>query len=222
MRKISVQQYAVKEFQFAEAIKVLRTNLMFCGTSVRAVGLSSHKEAEGKSAIAFQLAASLAQAGKRVLLLDADIRMSCLERRLHIKGEVKGLSHYLSGLANANELLVETDVEGLYIMFAGKRVPNAAELLGSEGFARLIPALKDSFDYVIVDTAPLGEVIDCAVVAPHLDGVLLVVDSSNNSCKSERAVQRQLEKSGGKVLGVVLNKVEYKQKKGYYGEHFGG
>jgi len=222
MRKISVQQYVVKEFQFSEAIKVLRTNLMFCGANVRVVGLSSHKEAEGKSAIAFQLAVSLTQTGKRVLLLDADIRMSCLERRLHIKGEVKGLSHYLSGLANANELLVETDVEGLYIMFAGKRVPNAAELLGSEGLARLIPALKDSFDYVIVDTAPLGEVIDCAVVAPHLDGVLLVVDSSNNSCKSERAVQRQLEKSGGKVLGVVLNKIEYKQKKGYYGEHYSG
>ena len=147
MRKISVQQYVVKEFQFAEAIKVLRTNLLFCGANVRAVGLSSYKEAEGKSAIAFQLAVSLAQAGKRVLLLDADIRMSCLERRLHIKGDVKGLSHYLSGLANANELLVETDVEGLYIMFAGRRVPNAAELLGGESFARLIPALKDSFDY---------------------------------------------------------------------------
>lgn len=222
MRKISVQQYVVKEFQFAEAMKVLRTNLMFCGTGVRAVGLSSYQESEGKSAIAFQLAASLTQTGKRVLLLDADIRMSCLERRLHIKGEVKGLSHYLSGLANASEILVETDIDGLYIMFAGKRVPNAAELLGNEGFVRLIPALKESFDYVIVDTAPLGRVIDCAVIAQQLDGIMLVVDSGNNSCKHERSVRRQLEKAGGKILGVVMNKVELKQKKGYYGDYISG
>jgi capsular exopolysaccharide synthesis family protein len=106
---------------------------------------------------------------------------------------------------------------GLYIMFAGARVPNSAELLGSNNFAKLIPALKDVFDYIIVDTAPLGQVIDCAVIAQYLDGVAMVVDATNNSYKLERRVRNQLQKAGGKVLGVVLNQVDYKDRMGYYG-----
>ena len=221
MEKISVKRFISKEFQSAEAMKTLRTNLMFSGASVRAVGLTSYSAAEGKSTISFQLAASLAQAGKRVLLLDADLRKSVLQSRLKVRGKIEGLSHYLSGMANVNELLHETDVPGLYIMFAGVRVPNAAELLGNDGFKRLIPALKEAFDYVIVDAAPLGQVIDCAVMAPELDGTVMVIDATHNSYKLERRIQNQLEKSGGKILGVVLNRVDFKDKNGYYGKIYG-
>lgn len=216
MRKILVKRFVVKEFQAAEALKALRTNLLFSGASVQAIALTSYGMSEGKSAIAFQLAAFMAQAGKRVLLLDTDLRMSCLEKRLQIDGKVKGLSHYLSGMANADELLCETDIPGMYIMFAGKRVPNAMELLGEESFKKLVTALKKTFDYVIVDTSPMGQVVDCAVIAPVLDGVALLVDSTNNSYKCIRRVKQQLEKSGARILGVVLNKVETKQKRSYY------
>lgn len=216
MRKILVKRFVVKEFQAAEALRALRTNLLFSGASVQTIALTSYGVSEGKSAIAFQLAAFMAQSGKRVLLLDTDLRMSCLEKRLQIDGKVKGLSHYLSGLANADELLCETDVPGMYIMFAGKRVPNAMELLGEESFKKLVTALKKTFDYVIVDTSPMGHVIDCAVIAPVLDGVALLVDTTNNSCKNARRMQQQLEKSGARILGVVLNKVEAKQKRSYY------
>ena len=132
-----------------------------------------------------------------------------------------GLSHYLSGMANVNETLVGTDVPGLYITFAGTRVPNASELLGSNRFKQMIPALKEAFDYVIVDAAPLGQVIDCAVMAPELDGTLIVVDVTHNSYKLERRIQAQLEKSGGKLLGVVLNRVDFKDKGSYYGKAYG-
>ena len=221
MEKIIVDNLVSKEFQTAEAMKTLRTNLMFSGSSVCAVALTSYSASEGKSTIAFQLAASLAQAGKRVLLMDADLRKSLLQNRLNIRGKICGLSHYLSGMANVNELLFETDQPGLYIMFAGTRVPNTAELLGSESFKRLIPALKEVFDYVIVDAAPLGQVIDCAVMAPELDGVVVVVDATRNSYKLERRIQNQLEKSGGKILGVVLNRVDFSDKHGYYGKIYG-
>lgn len=221
MEKIAVKQFMTKEFQTAEAMKTLRTNLMFSGASVKAVALTSFSAAEGKSSISFQLAASIAQAGKQVLLLDADLRKSVLQSRLQVRGAINGLSHYLAGMANANELLCQTDVPGMYIMFAGKRVSNPAELLGSEGFAKLITALKDAFDYIIVDAAPLGQVIDCAVMAPVLDGVLMVVDTTRNSYKLERRIKNQLEKSGGKILGVVLNRVDFKDKGGYYGKAYG-
>lgn len=219
--KIAVQRYVAKNFQLAEAIKTLRTNLMFSGADVKAVAVTSFMASEGKSTISFQLAASLAQAGKRVLLLDADLRKSNLVNRLKIKTKVEGLSHYLSGMANVNDLLYETDLPGMYIMFAGTYVPNAAELLGSAGFGSLITAVKDVFDYVIVDAAPLGQVIDCAVIAPVLDGVLMVVDVTKNSYKMERRVKAQLEKSGARILGVVLNRVDIKDRGGYYGKIYG-
>lgn len=221
MEKIAVSRFVTKEFHASEAMKTLRTNLMFSGADVKAIALTSFSAAEGKSTISFQLAASLAQAGKRVLLMDADLRKSTLVSRLRVRGKVEGLSHFLSGMANANELLNETDVPGLYIMFAGARVPNAAELLGQASFGKLIHALRDAFDYVIVDAAPLGQVIDCAVMSPALDGVLMVVDTTNNSYKLERRMKRQLEKAGGKILGVVLNRVDFTDKNGYYGKAYG-
>lgn len=224
MEKIAVSRLVPKEFWVQEALKVLRTNIMFSGADVRAVGLTSFGAAEGKSTICLQLAISLAQLGKRVLLVDADLRKSVLAGRLRVKTKLEGLSHYLSGLANANELLKETDVDGLYIMFAGARVPNSADLLGSEGFKRLISALKESFDYVIVDTAPLGQVVDAAVIASVLDGVVMVIDATKNSYKLERRIKAQLEKADGKVLGAILNQVDYKDRLGYYGygKRYGG
>lgn len=217
MEIVSVSRLIPKEFKTSEALKTLRTNLVFSGPSVRAIGITSFGAAEGKSTISLQTAISFAQAGKRVLLVDADLRKSVLPRRLRVKSKVEGLSHYLTGLANANELLRETDIPGLYIMFSGARVPNSAELLGSENFAKLIPALKEAFDYIIVDTAPLGQVIDCAVMASCLDGIVMVVDAKGNSYKLERRVKTQIEKSGGKVLGVVLNQVDISKRQGYYG-----
>lgn len=224
MEKIVIERLTPKEFWVQESLKVLRTNMMFSGANVRAVGLTSFGASEGKTTICLHLANSLAQMGKRVLLVDADLRKSVLAGRLRIKGKVEGLSHYLSGLANVSDLLRETDVPGLYIMFAGSRVPNSADLLGGESFARLITALKETFDYVIVDTAPLGQVVDCALMAPVLDGVMMVVDATKNSYKLERRIKAQLEKANGKVLGVILNQVDYKDRLGYYGygKHYGG
>ncbi len=221
MEKIAVKHLVVKEFQAAESIKTLRTNLFFCGDTVKAVALTSFSALEGKSTLSFQLAASIAQTGRRVLLMDTDLRKSVLANRLHVRHKVMGLSHYLSGMANASDLLNETDVPGFYIMFAGARVPNASELLGGTRFEKLIEALKNTFDYIIVDAAPVGQVIDCAVSAPKLDGVIMVIDSTRNSYKLERRIKAQLEKSGGKVLGVVLNRVNFKDKGGYYGKAYG-
>lgn len=222
METIAVSRYIAKDFQTVEAMKTLRTNLMFCGEEVKAIALTSYGEAEGKSTVAFQLAVSFAQAGKRVLLLDTDLRKSVLANRLRANGKVQGLTHYLSGMANVSDLLRQTDVPGLFIMFAGARVPNAAEALGSKSFKKLIPALKDTFDYIIVDAAPIGRVIDCAIIVPELDGVLMVIDATANSYKLERKAKSQLEKSGGRVLGAILNRVDFKDKGGYYGKAYGG
>jgi capsular exopolysaccharide synthesis family protein len=222
MEKIVASSLVPRDLHVNEALKTLRTNLMFSGPSVRVIGFTSFGPGEGKTTLSLQTAISFAQMGKRVLLVDADLRKSVLAGQLRIRSKVEGLSHYLSGLANISELLRETDIPGLYIMLAGARVPNSTELLGSENFARLVPALKEVFDYVIVDTAPVGQVIDCALMAPHLDGIAMVIDATHNSHKLERRIKKQLERSGGKVLGVVLNQVDTSFERGYYGRYYGG
>ena len=188
---------------------------------MRVVGLTSFRAAEGKSSISFQLALSLAQAGKRVVMLDTDLRRSMLQNRLKIRGNLEGVTHYLSGISQLEPLLYETDVPGLHIMFAGASVPNATELLGGSRFKKLIAQLRERFDYVIVDTPPLGQVIDCAVMAPELDGIAIVIDTTNNSYKFEKRLKAQLEKSGGRILGVILNRVDFADKGSYYGKAYG-
>ena len=218
MNLVPVNHYVAKDFLAAEAMKTLRTNLMFSGTGIRVIGFTSCVASEGKSTVSFQLAASFAQLDKRVVLLDVDLRKSALENRLKAHGKVKGLSHYLSGMAELDELIYQTDQPGLSVIFSGAHVPNAAELLGSKAFQQMIPMLRERFDYVIVDTPPLGQVIDCAVIAPVLDGVVLVIDTTHNSRRQERRLQSQLEKTGGRLLGVVLNRVDFQDKTGYYGK----
>lgn len=221
MESIEVKRFVAKEFQPAEAMKTLRANVLFCGTDIRTIALTSYSAAEGKSTISFQLAASLAQTGRKVLLLDADLRKSVLASRMRVRGTVQGLTHLLSGMSSLNEVLTATDIPGLYVIFAGARIPNSAEVLGSKSFNKLIGALRETFDYVIVDAAPLGQVIDCAVIAPLVDGVLMVIDSTHNSYKLERRMKAQLEKANGKILGAVLNRVDIHDKSGYYGKAYG-
>lgn len=221
MEIIAVKQFLVKDFHVAEAIKTLRTNILFSGTDINTIALTSFSAAEGKSSISFQLAAFLAQAGKRVVLLDADLRKSVLAHRLRAAGKVEGLVHVLSGMTSLKDALCETDIPNLRILFAGARTPNSAELLGGKNFQKLIEVLKANFDYVIVDAAPLGLVVDCAVMAPTMDGILMVVDATHNSYKMEKKVKAQLEMAGGKVLGVVLNRVDYDNRSSYYGKAYG-
>ncbi len=220
MEMIPVKLFVNQELHYSEAIKTLRTNQMFSGVDIHTVAITSFQEAEGKSTVAFHLAASLAESGKTVLLVDADLRKSQMAARLHCKGKIGGLSHFLSGMSNADEAIHSSDVSGMYILLAGAKVPNAAELLGSKQFSRLMSEVKKSFDYVIVDCAPLGQVIDCAVVSPVVDGVMIVIDTTNNSAKLERRIVTQLKKVGAKILGVILTKVDINDKYGYYGKAY--
>lgn len=221
MEKIAVKHLLARNFQTAESMKTLRTNLQFSGEAVKVVALTSFGASEGKSTISFQLAASLAELGKRVLLMDTDLRKSTLATRLKIRDNMPGMSHCLTGQAVLNETMLETDLPGLFVVLAGQRVPNSAELLGGKNFQKMLAALRNVFDYIIVDAAPLGQVIDCAVIAPEMDGVVMVVDATNNSYKQELRVKNQLEKSGGKILGVVLNRVDPGSRKTYYGKPYG-
>lgn len=221
-RQIQASAHILDDFLVLEGIKTLRSNLMFSGIDKRVFGITSCNPSEGKSTTSFQLAAAFAQLNKRVLLLDVDLRKSTVAQKLGFSETEKGVSHFLSGLATLEEIIYRTDIPGMDIIYAGKLVPNAAELLTGQLFKDMLDALRKTYDYVIVDTPPLGQVIDCAVIAADLDGIIILIDTTSNSCRVEKRIQEQIEKAGGKILGVVLNKVDVSGKFGYYRKAYGG
>ncbi|PNV60586.1 tyrosine protein kinase [Clostridium sp. chh4-2] len=213
--KIRLSQYEVADYNYVEAIKTLRTNLQFSGSNIKVIMFTSSIPNEGKSETSFQLAASLAQLGKNVLLIDADIRKSVTVSRYQLDKEVNGLSQYLSSQVSKEEAIYETNVNGLEVMFAGPYSPNPAELLEEDMFTKLIKWARESYDYVVIDTPPMGNLIDGAIVARQCDGAVLVIESGAISFRLLQKVKAQLEKSGCRILGTVLNKVTVDHS-GYY------
>lgn len=207
-------------FRSNEAFKTLRTNIQFSGNSIRTIVLTSCVPNEGKSTVSFQLAISFSQVGKKVLYIDADIRKSVMVGRYKIDRNVLGLSHYLTGQRKLEEIVYESDIENLDIIFTGPVTPNPAELLDSAEFAEMLSALRTEYDYIIIDAPPLGSVIDAAVIAKNCDGAIFVIENNSISYKLAQKVKAQLEKSGCRILGAVLNKVDM-EKKGYYGNYYG-
>lgn len=196
------------DYNYEETLKTLRTNIQFCGSNIKVIMLGSALPNEGKTEMSFSLASSLAQIGKKVLFIDADIRKSVLASRFQLDKEVNGLSQYLSGQKQKKEIIYETNVENLTIVFAGPYSPNPAELLEESLFSLLIQAVKAEYDYVIIDTPPMTNLIDGAIIATHCDGAVLVIESGAVSYHMEQKVKKQLEKSGCRILGVILNRVK--------------
>ena len=202
-----------KDFFTQEAFKTLRTNLQFCGQDICTVVITSCNENEGKTTITLQLAKSLAELDKRVLVIDADMRKSVMAGRNTTAENPAGLSEVLTGMTSVKDCLY------LSIMFAGKYPPNPVELLSGQYFEELLKAAKESYDYVLIDVPPLGSVIDAAVVAAKCDGTILVI--SDNQVRYRQAIEvvEQLKKSESKILGIVRNNIK-KKDSGYYKKYY--
>ena len=208
-----------------EALRELRTNIGFCGDDIRTILFTSALPNEGKSTVVVDIARSLDEAGKRVLIIDSDMRKSVLVGRLRAKAKggetIKGLSLFLSGQCRLEEVLYKTQLNKMYMIFSGPRVLNPTELLEKKYFSTLVQAVREKFDYVLIDCAPLGAAIDAAVVARECDGAVIVAAQGTATSKMLLNVKRQLENAGVSILGAVLNKVDMK-KANYYGKYYGG
>jgi len=221
MQSIKFERIEPLNFISNEAFNTLKTNIQFCGKNIKSICMTSCMSNEGKTEVSFRLAASLADSGKKVLFVDADLRKSVLIGRYRIDRAVLGLSQYLSGMNQLDEVLYQTNIDNLDIIFTGPIPPNPSELLGSQYFHEMIETLKPSYDYIIVDAPPLGIVIDSANVAKFCDGTILVVETHSIRYKLAQKVVKQLEKGNCRILGAVINKVNVKQDK-HYGKYYGG
>lgn len=215
MEMVTVKLPGGDDYFTQEAYKVLRTNLQFCGQDVQVISVTSCEENEGKTTVSLQLARSLAELGKRVLVIDADMRKSVMAGRNTSAKNAVGLSEVLTGMVKLGDAVYATQYPSMQIIFAGQYPPNPVELLSGKYFSALLAETRKVYQYVIVDTPPLGRVIDAAVVAPNCDGTILVIGNSSVRRRQAQNVVAQIQKSGSKILGVVRNNTR-KKENGYY------
>lgn len=196
-----------KDFREEEAYRTLRSNLEFCGKNIKVVTITSCIPNEGKTTVSIKLAEVVAEAGKRVIVVDADMRKSVMIGRLKAKVLI-GLSHYLCGQYKLEEVICNTQIENMDVILSGPFPPNPSELLMSTEFEILIGQLRERYDYVIIDSPPLAAVIDTAIICKVCDGAVLVIEANKVSYKLVKRVVEQLKRTNCRMLGTVFNKVE--------------
>jgi capsular exopolysaccharide synthesis family protein len=200
----------------AEAFRQLRTNLQFVDVDRRGQVLvvTSPVPAEGKSATAVNLAISFAEAGRRVLLVDADMRRPRIAEYLGLEGAV-GLSNVLAGQADIEDVLQRWGRQELSVLTTGAIPPNPSELLASQNLVDLLARMRERFDTILIDTPPLLPVTDAAVAAVRADGAVLVVRAGKTSRAQVKVGLRVLGAVDSRLLGCVINMVPRAQE-GYY------
>ena len=218
MQEIIINKLKKLEFASNESYKRLRTNIQFSGDDVKVIVVTSCMPYEGKSCVSFNLAVSMAEAGNKVLFIDADMRKSVLVGRYKLKVD-RGLTHFLSGQSEIGDVICRTDIGKLHMILAGPVPPNPVELIDSRHFKEMLKATRTVYDYIIIDTPPLGSVVDSVIAAKEADGVIMVVEANSTSYKFAQKVKSQLESTGCRILGAVLNKVNLKNKQ--YGKYYG-
>jgi capsular exopolysaccharide synthesis family protein len=200
----------------AESLRQLRTNLQYVDVDrpVKTVVVTSAVPGEGKSSTACGLAILFAEAGQRVLIIDADLRRPCIAEYLGIEGAA-GLTTVLVGKASVDDVLQRWGTD-LWVLPSGSLPPNPSELLGSQHMADLLDELRERFDMVIVDCPPLLPVTDGAVVAARADGALLMARSRRTTIGQVTAAVRALQSVDARLLGCVFNMVAKNGADAYY------
>ena len=203
-----------------EYYNALRTNIQLSGNNLQVISITSVKPGEGKSTTSTNIAWAFARAGYKTLLVDADIRNSVMSGVFKSREKITGLTDFLSGTTDLSHGLCDTNVENLFVVQAGSISPNPTALLQSENFSTMIDTLRKYFDYIIVDTAPIGIVIDAAIITQKCDASVLVTAAGEANRKDVQKAKDQLEQTNKPFLGVVLNKFNTSAEKyGSYGEY---
>lgn len=207
----------------SEVFRTLRTNIQFMNTDkkMKTLLVTSTFPGEGKSWVTSNLAVTFAQSGKRVILVDADMRKG---RQFNIFGIAPrpGLSNYLSGMDSRNaeitsdnilDFVQETEVNNLYVMVAGNVPPNPSELLVSEKMIKLIKKLKEMCDLVIIDGTPSELVTDSVILSRIVDSTIIVTAHKQTKKENLKRIVKNIQNVGGKISGIVVNKVPISAKK---------
>lgn len=224
MKNAVINQMKPLDYAGEEAMNTICTNLAFSGRNLKKIVFTSNVQSEGKSWMAMHILANLAQRGRRVVLVDADMRRSFMMQRykVDVTGEVMGLAHYLTGQCELGDVIYQTNLHGACIIPAGRDVTNPVSLVDTPYFSQMLDLLSEQFDMVIIDAPPIGMVIDAAEIAASCDGTVLVIEYNKTRLREVRECKRQMEQSGTPVLGCIINKVSFESlsAKKYYNKSY--
>ena len=221
MPLLQITQFPESDFVSHEAMNTLCTNLSYCGPDVRKVMITSRYAGEGKSYVSMNLMRTLSKLGRRVVLVDTDLRASGIQGDYQLRYSTEkhyGLSDYLSGHCSVSEVLYQTNIPGAYMIPAGHEAPNPLQLLDTDTMKQLVEWLGKQFDVVLIDTPPVGVLVDAVAMAKFCDGALLVVGYRKGSQNEIGDAVKHIKQTGCKMLGAVLNGVKFKSlsNKHYY------
>lgn len=216
---LEITNFPKLDFVCNEAMNTLCTNLSYCGKNVRKIMITSRYAGEGKSFISMNLLRTLSQLGRRTILIDTDLRASGIQSDYRLKYSTKehyGLSEYLSGQCELKDAIYRTNLPNTFMIPAGHEAPNPLQLLDTQTMKNLIDHLAEGFDVVLVDTPPVGVLVDAVAMAKFCDGVLLVVGYRKGKQQEIGEVVGSIKQTGCKVLGAVLNGVKFNKMSNRY------
>lgn len=220
-------EIAQKKLEFIkkaeEYYNALCTNIQWSGDKLKVISVTSVSPGEGKTTTSVNIAWSFARAGYKTLLIDGDTRNSVISGFFKSREKITGLTEFLSGTADLSHGLCDTNIENLFVVQSGSVSPNPTALLQSKNFNDMIETLRKYFDYIIVDTAPIGIVIDAAIITQKCDASILVTATGEANKRDVQKAKQQLKQTGKLFLGVVLNKLDISVDKygvyGFYGNY---
>lgn len=206
----------------AEAYRIARTNVQFAAVDkeLRTIVVTSSGPREGKSTTTANLGVAFAQSGKSVIIIDADLRKPTQHQVWEIDN-FRGLTNILLGDAEIASVLQETPMENLNVVTTGPIPPNPAELIGSKRMMKLIEKFTDFADIILIDTPPVIAVTDAALLAPQVDGVILVVASGLAKIEAAQRAKQMLVNGKATILGIILNMVDEDTHDYYYYYYYG-
>ncbi|WP_337033714.1 CpsD/CapB family tyrosine-protein kinase [Paenibacillus illinoisensis] len=190
----------------SEAYRKLRTNIQFSSidSQIQTIMIASAVSGEGKTTTIGNLAVTYAQEGKKVLLMDTDLRKPAVHRMFNVPNHI-GLTSVLSNQYSVSEVLRETFIEGLHVLTSGAIPPNPSEMIGSRKMTLLLEELKEQYDVILFDTPPVLSVTDALIISSLCDGVILVVNSGKVKKDVVKKAKAHLEHVNARILGAVLN-----------------
>lgn len=218
-RKLIVHEDA--KSPIAEAYRTLRTNIQFSKVDgdLRTIMFTSAGPGEGKSTTAANTAVAISQTGKKVIMIDCDLRKPVLHKIFGKRN--RGVTNILVEELSVADLVQDTDIDNLRILTSGPIPPNPSELLGSARMLEIIESLKQLADVVIIDAPPTVAVTDASVLASKVDGIVLVLNSQTVRPEMAQKAKELLTKANGHILGVILNRVEIEEEHAYYYYYYG-
>lgn len=204
----------------AESFRTLRTNLSFSPTDrpYKVILITSSGPGDGKSTITSNLGVVMAQAGSRVLIVDCDFRKPVVHKIFEMDN-FRGLTNLLVQDLEIEDVIRKSGIDGLWTLTSGPIPPNPSELLGSQKMKTFVKKVAGQYDTILLDAPPIIAVTDAAVLAPLVDGVVLVVKAGDTRIEMIKEAKAQLMKANAKIIGVVLNDVKM-HGDGYYKNYY--